>query len=132
MRDIAHITNVENSTLSRIGKCLRNNDDVTLAICCAPPRTRKSASTVLTSEEEVMLTERFIYAGKRGFAVGKDTLKSFDVTDRFRRTTHLERPVPSEDSVREFRARHREITFKNAEKFIIQIKNFGMRLYKAF
>ncbi len=34
--DIAQITNVDKSTLSRIGKCLRSNDDVTLENLLCP------------------------------------------------------------------------------------------------
>ncbi len=107
--------NVDKSTLSRIGKCLRSNDEVTLEKMLCPSTYKRGQSTVLTSEEEAMLTERLIYAGKRGFAVGKDTLKSL-----MSRIASDGRPswkdgVPSEDAIRAFRARHREITFRNAE-----------------
>ncbi len=43
-----------------------------------PSTCKGGQSTVLTSEEEAMLTERLIHAGKRGFAVGKDKLNFFD------------------------------------------------------
>ncbi len=76
LRDIAQNTNVDKSGLSRIGKWLRSNDDVTLERMLCPSTYKRGASTLLTSEEQAMLTERLIYARKRGFAVGKDTLKS--------------------------------------------------------
>ncbi len=56
-----------------------------------PSTYKRGALTVLKCEEEAVLTKRLIYDGKRGFAVGEDTLKSFDVTDLFRRATQLER-----------------------------------------
>ncbi len=116
MRDIAQITNVDKSTLSRIGKCLCSNDDVALEKMLCPSTYKRGSSTVLTSEEEAMLTERLIYAEKRGFAVGKDTLKSFMSQIASGGRPSWKDRVPSEDAIRAFRARHREITFKNAEK----------------
>ncbi len=74
LRDSAEITNVDKSTLFRIGKCLRSNDDVMLEKMLGPSMYKRSASTVLTSEEEAILMERLIYAEKRGYAVGKDML----------------------------------------------------------
>ncbi len=75
-RYIAKISNFDKSTLSRIGKCLRSNDYMALEKMLCPSTYKRGASTALRSEEEAMLSERLIYAGKRGFAVGMDTLKS--------------------------------------------------------
>ncbi len=63
-----------------------------------------------------MLTERIIFARERGFAVGKDTLKSL-----MSQIASDGRPIwkdggPSENAIRAFRARQLEITFENAEK----------------
>ncbi len=113
LRDIAQITNVDKSALSRIGKCLCSNDDVTLEKMLCPSTYKRGASK---SEEEAMLTERLIYAGKRGFAVGKNTLKSLMSQIASDRRPSWKDGVPSEDAIRAFGARHREITFKNAEK----------------
>ncbi len=57
MRDIAQITNFDKSTLSRIGKYLRNNDHVTLGMMLCPSTYSRGQSTVMQSEEEAMLTE---------------------------------------------------------------------------
>ncbi len=76
LRDIARITNFDKSTPSRIGKCLCSNDYVTLEKMLCPSTYKRCASAVSPSEEEAILTERHIYAGKRRFAVGKDTFKS--------------------------------------------------------
>ncbi len=65
LRDIAQITNVDKSRLSRICKCLRSNDDVTLEKMLCPSTYKRGSSSVLPSEEETMLSERPIYAGKR-------------------------------------------------------------------
>ncbi len=80
-----------------------------------PSTYKKGQSTVWTSEEEAMLTERLIYAGKRGFAAGKDTLKSLMSQIASDGRSSWKDGVPSEDATRAFRARHREITFRNAE-----------------
>ncbi len=109
MRDIAQITNVDKSALSRIGKCLRSNDEVTLEKMMCPSTCKRGALTLLTSEEEAMLTERLIYAVKRGFAAGKDTLKSM-----ISRIASDGRPswkdgVQSMNAIRAFRARPRSL-----------------------
>ncbi len=89
---------------------------MTLEKMLCPSTYKRGASTVLTSEEEAMLTERLFYAGKRGFAVGKDTLKSLMSQIASDGRSSWKDGVPSEGAIRAFRARHRETTFKNAEK----------------
>ncbi len=81
-----------------------------------PSTYKRGASTVLTSEEQTMSTERLIYAGKRGFAVGKDTLKSFMSQIASDGRPICKDGVLSEEAIRAFRARNREIAFKIAEK----------------
>ncbi len=76
MRDIAQITMLTILHSVDSVNAFAVNDGVTLEEMLCPSTYKRGASTALTSEEEAMLTERLIYAGKRGFAVGKDTLKS--------------------------------------------------------
>ncbi len=116
LRYIAQITNVDKSTLSRISKCLRCNDEVTLEKMLCPSTYKRGASTASTSEEEEMLTERLIYARMRGFPVEKDTLKSLMSQIASDGRPNCKDGVPSGDAIRAFRAGHQEITFKVAEK----------------
>ncbi len=81
-----------------------------------PYTYKRGASTVFTSEEEAMLTDRLINPGKRGFGVGKDTLKSLMSQIASNGRPSCKDCVPSEDAIRPFRSRHRDITFTNAEK----------------
>ncbi len=94
---------------------VRCNDDVTLENMLCSSSYKRGASTVLSSEEEAMLKERLIYAEKRGIPVGKDTWKSFMSQIPSDRRLSWKDRVPSEDAIWAFRARHREITLKNAE-----------------
>ncbi len=110
LRYIAAITNFDKSTLSRIGE----NDDVTMEEMLCPSTCKKGRSTLLTSEEDAMLTERLIYAGKRWLAVGKYTLKSLMSQIASDGRPRWKDGVPSEGAIRAFRARRREITFRNA------------------
>ncbi len=98
----------------------------TLEKMLCPSTYKRGASTVLTSEEQAMLTERLIYAGKRGFAVGQYTSKSMMSQIASDGRPCWKDGVPSEDAIPAFRAIHREITFKNARKG--QIKIQGRRL----
>ncbi len=70
LRHIAHITNIEKS-VSRIGSCLRSNEDVSLETMLCPSTYRRGASTVLTSEEEAMLTERVFMQEREELLLGK-------------------------------------------------------------
>ncbi len=78
------------------------------------PSTYKRGAS--TSEEEAMLTELLIYAWNRGFAVGKNTLKSLMSHFASDEGPGWKDGVPSEDKIRAFGARHREITFKMPRK----------------
>ncbi len=62
-----------------------------------------------------MIAERPIFAGKRGFAVGKDTLKSLMSQIASDGRPMWKNGIPLDDNIRAFRARHREITFRKAE-----------------
>ncbi len=103
LRDIAPITNVDKSTLSKICKCFLSNDDETLEKLLCPSTYKRVAPTLLTSEEEAMLTER------------KDSLNSLMVQIASDGRPSWKDGVHSEDAIWAFRARHREITFRNAE-----------------
>ncbi len=116
MRDIAQITNVDKFTLGRIGNFHHSNTDVTLEKMLCSFTCKRDASTVLASEEEAMSTERLIYDVNRGLAVWKDTLRSLMSQIASDGRPNWKDGVPYEDAVRAFRARHREITFKNAKK----------------
>ncbi len=75
MREIALITTVDKTTLSSI-RCLRNNDEPALRMMLSPSTYKTGASTVLTAEEEAMIFDCLIFAGKRRLAVRKNALKS--------------------------------------------------------
>lgn len=75
MQCIAHAANVDKFVLCRIRKCLFNINDAATEKMLSPSTYKAGASTVLTSEEEAMIVELLVIAGKRGFAVGKDTLE---------------------------------------------------------
>ncbi len=91
---------------------------------------KRGASTVLASEEEAMLMERLIYAGKRAFAVGKDKLKSLMSQIASGGRPSWKDGVPSEDAIRAVRGRHREIISRKRadqnleEKASIKLKGF--------
>ncbi len=68
LRDIAQRTNVDKSTLSRISKFLRKNNNIGLQKMLNHSKVKGGAPTILTSEEEAMIAQRLIFARKRGFA----------------------------------------------------------------
>ncbi len=64
LRDIAQTTNVPKSTLCRICKFLRENNKIGLEMMLNLSKVKGGAQA-----------KRLIFAGKRDFAVGKDSLK---------------------------------------------------------
>ncbi len=115
MREIALITNGDKPTLSMINKCLRNNDELNLIKMLSPSKYKTGASAVLAAEEEAMIFESLIFAGKRVFAVRKDALKSIIMQIDWNGRLSWKNRAPADDTIRAFRAQHRELTFWKSE-----------------
>ncbi len=103
------------TVVNRISMCFSRNNEEGLQKLINPSVHTRGAPTILTPEEETMIVERLSFAIKRGFAVGKDILVSImaQIASDSRKT--WKNGVPCEDAVRAFRARHRELTFRNSE-----------------
>ena len=63
-----------------------------------------------------MIVQRLIYAGRRRFAVEITRIKRIMAEVSADGRKGWKNGVPSDDAVRDFRARHREITFRNYER----------------
>ncbi len=115
LREIARITNVDKSKLSRINRFLQSNDEAALERMLSSATCKRGATTVVTAEEEKMIAERLIFAAKRGYVAGKDSLKSImgQIASDGRPTWR--NGVSCDDAIQAFRARHRELTFRNSE-----------------
>ncbi len=72
--DIAQATNVPKSALCTISKFLRKNEKIGQGGMLNLSKVKGGPHNTLSREEEAMIAERFIFAGKRVFAAGKDIL----------------------------------------------------------
>ncbi len=70
---------------------------------------------MLTAEEQAMIVERLIFAGKRGFAVRKDALKSIMMQIASDGSPSLNKRAQTDDKIMAFRALRRELTFRKSE-----------------
>ncbi len=57
---------------------------------------------MLTAEEEAMIVERLIFGGERGFAVGKDALKSIMMQIVSDGRPSWKNRAPTDDTIRAF------------------------------
>ncbi len=73
---MAQARNAPKSALCRIRKFPRGNNKIELEKMLKHSKLKGDAPTILTSEEEAAMAEPLIFAGKRGCAVGEDSLKS--------------------------------------------------------
>ncbi len=115
LAEIAQITNFGKTMLFRIKNCVRNNDETTLRNLLSPSTSKPGVSTVLTEEENDKVPECLIFAAKRGFAVGKDTLKSILAQIASDGRPSWKNRTPCDAEIRYFRVRHRELAFWNSE-----------------
>lgn len=66
--------------------------------------------SVLNAEEESMIVERLRFAARRGFAVDRSGIKRIMAGIACDGRQDWRNVMPSDETVRAFRARHREIT----------------------
>lgn len=115
VRAISRTTGVDKSVVSKLKTALSNKDHAALDRILDASK-RRGAPSVLSAEEEAMVVKKCIFAARRGFALDDANLKT--VMSRIAkddRGTQWKSCIPSDDSVRSFRARHRELTYRSAE-----------------
>lgn len=114
LREITNLTGVPKSTVGELKELLRLKDqdgiERKLNKTVSPGRR-----TVLSSTEQKMIVDRLLFGASRGFAMGVDDVR--DMMSRIAADGRVgwKNGVPSPDAVRAFRARYRELTFRNAE-----------------
>ena len=117
LRKVAETTRLSKSLVGNLKEliCKQDWDEIDRQ-CNELESTKKGKRTVLSCEEEEMIVKRLIFAAKRGFAVDVSGIKRIMMEVANDGRKGWKNAVPSDDAVRAFRARHREITFRNYER----------------
>lgn len=114
VRSIASASGVPKSTVALLQKRYKENDQDGLMQMTETPNQR-GVSTVLTSQEELMTCERIKVAATRGFAIDVTGLRAVMGRIAADGRKGWKNGIPSYDTIRSFRARHRDITCRKAE-----------------
>lgn len=115
IRKIVLYTNLSKSTVGNIKYCLWSERETELQrVMNAAVFSRAGRKTILTDEEE-LICNRLMFPAKCGFAIDINGIKSLTVRVAADGRRAWKSRMPSNDAVRSFRSRHREITFRNYE-----------------
>jgi len=109
-------TQVSRRVISRMATALKENNEYELTKLLNVTENRRGRSRVLTDAEEKMLCERIIFAASRGFGVYEDELPELMAKISNDGREAYKRRLPSSAAVRNFRARHREITLRKGQE----------------
>ena len=114
LRKIAAATELSKTVVGDIKELLRTGDSEAVETQVMVNRMQ-GRPTILTAEEEAMLAGRLVFAASRRSAVDIDGIKRIMGHVAADGRPGWKNGVPSNDVVRSFRARHREITYRSCE-----------------
>lgn len=128
LRQIAGISGASKTIVGEMSKCLQTKDEVTLNRLLNGAM-KPGRPSVLTPDEERVIVQRLMYCARRGAALGYDALSYMmaKIAADGRRNGFAN-GIPSQDTLRAFRARHRELTFRSQEskeKAKLNAENFN-------
>lgn len=108
---------ISRGTADRISNALKSNDTEALSKLMDPESNRAGRRAVLSKVEDNLLKQRMTYAANRGFALDKNTVKSLmaQISTDGRVGFQTRSGIPSDDTLRAWRARNRDVTYRVAE-----------------
>lgn len=113
-RKIASITSVPLRTVNVLRNAVQHNNKGVIEQYLSSD-TRAGKRRVLTNEEEAMIVQKIKSAALRGAAIGYEGLKYMMTRIASDGREGFPHNTPSNDTIRAFRARHREITYRATE-----------------
>jgi len=102
-------------TTQRISKAIRTADDHLLAKLLNPAANKPGRRAVIDETESQMIIERVIEVAKKGFPITLNIMKSLHARIANDGRDGYKHDVPTNDTSRAFRARHRALTYRNTE-----------------
>lgn len=115
IRKTSETTGLRKSFVGNLRQQLKKNGKASTLSAVNEARRGRGRGTVLTREEEKMIVDRLVFAAQRGFAVGVAGLKYVMSQIAADGRPGWKRGVPSDDAIRSFRARNRDIALRTTE-----------------
>lgn len=113
-REFAAATYVSITVLNQLYKALLDQNNKSLAGLVGMER-KPCRQPVLSEEEETMVVRKLMFAASRGCAIGYEGLRYMICMVAADGRKGHRNGVTSDDAVRSFRPRHRELTFRAQE-----------------
>lgn len=115
-QEICSEAGVSRSIYYKLRTCVKRNDEEQLSSLLDPMSNRAGRKRILSDDEEEMICERLKFAASRGFAVEDDDVKQLMVQISLDGQKDIfGDSLPSDDLIRSFRTRHRDITYRSSE-----------------
>lgn len=108
-------TGVSNGTLGRLKRAVLEKNVGTLNCLLNPDDHRRGSPTQISPAAERRIVMRLKDGAKRGFAMDKDGLRLVACNVAREENAPFRNGLPSQDWIRAFRSRHRDLTFKAHE-----------------
>lgn len=115
VRIAAAQTGVSISLCYQIKTLADQNDNDKLSRLMDPNSHRRGRRPHLTTEQQQMIVERLLFAARRGFAADVEDLMLVMARVARLNGRPYKSGVPSDDTVRLFRATHRQLAYRNFE-----------------
>lgn len=113
LREISSRTRVTKSIVGQLKELLKLKDE--MGIDGLLKAVTLWVGPFFTDEEERMIVERLCFCASRGFAITQNVLKRIMARIAADGRNGWRNGVPSDDAIRSFRSRHREITYRKIE-----------------
>jgi len=113
---ISRETDVDRRLVGRIRDAINNNATKALHKLLNPADYQPGRPRVLSKSEERMLVSRIIYAAKRGFGIDINQIREAMGEMANDGRVNFANTLPSMETVRRFRAQHREITYRTSQQ----------------
>ena len=113
-RDIAAMTNVPRTIVNQLCKLMHDNNYIAISKLISPD-IRAGRTTILSPEEERIVVQRLKFVASRGAAVGYRSLRYMMANIAADGRKGYVNGVPSDEAIRSFRSRHRDLTFRAQE-----------------
>lgn len=131
--ELCEQTGIPRATFYRIKRAMRAEDNEGLARLLSPADNRAGKTRVLTDEEETMIYNRIIFAATCGFAADSLDLKGLMSRIAADGRANYYQGFPSNDVIRSFRARNRNITYRSSEnKDVVKLKGESYHHVKTY
>ena len=115
VRNVSSTCSLSIDTVVRIKKALTDKNNAYLGRLLNPASNRAGRKSVITPGEDALIKERMNFIASKGFAMDLPTIRIVMASIAADGRKRFKSGIPSAAVIRSFRARNRDITFRNSE-----------------